>query len=154
MGDPRKYKYKYKYIYIYKLYIYIHTFIFTGVSYQTDTDTSRRLWPVCTGSLFARVTCLISSKAYTFSITPVLLDNHIYPIEETSKAASKSFSSCVRNLLPARVSSAMTLPVFRRVSKHYLFLDSCHASMHRPPKANSLALPCHSLNAFQPSAYN
>ena len=42
-------------------------------------------------------------------------------------ATSKSFSSAashVWNKLPAYVSSALTLPVFRRRLKHHFFLDA------------------------------
>ena len=49
------------------------------------------------------------------------------PLRKTSMATSKSFSSTasrVWNKLPAFISSALTLPVFRRHLKHHLFLDA------------------------------
>ena len=49
------------------------------------------------------------------------------PFRKTSMATSKSFSSTasrVWNKLPTHVSSALTLPVFRRHHKHHFFLDA------------------------------
>ena len=49
------------------------------------------------------------------------------PLRKTSMATSKSFSSTasqVWNKLPTHISSALTLPVFRRHLKHHLFLDA------------------------------
>ena len=49
------------------------------------------------------------------------------PFRKTSMATSKSFSSTasrVWNKLPTHVSSALTLPVFRRHLKHHYFLDA------------------------------
>ena len=49
------------------------------------------------------------------------------PFRKTSMATSKSFSSTasrVWNKLPTHVSSALTLPVFRRHLKHHFFLDA------------------------------
>ena len=49
------------------------------------------------------------------------------PLRKTSMAISKSFSSTasrVWNKLPTHVSSALTLPVFRRHLKHNFFIDA------------------------------
>ena len=65
---------------------------------------------------------------YTFTITPVLSSITISaPLRKTSMAISKSFSSTasqVWNMLPVHISSALTLPVFRRHLKHHLYLDA------------------------------
>ena len=54
------------------------------------------------------------------------------PLRKTSMTTSKSFSSTasqVWNKLPAHISSALTLPVFRRHLKHHLFLDAYQCSL-------------------------
>ena len=76
------------------------------------------------------------------------------PLRKTSMATSKSFSSTasqVWNKLPIHISSALTLPVFRRHLKHHLFLGAYWVSLHQPSKFIISHRPP---NAFQPSAYD
>ena len=46
------------------------------------------------------------------------------PLRKTSMATSKSFSSTASQVWNNHISSALTLPVFRRHLKHHLFLDA------------------------------
>ena len=112
---------------------------------------SRLFWPACTGSLYAIESILkIATTAFKVlhhqqplylaqilprctpsrSLRSFLFHSHISdsaPLRKTSMATSKSFSSTasqVWNKLPAHISSALTLPVFRRHLKHHLFLDA------------------------------
>ena len=68
------------------------------------------------------------------------------PTRKTTMAASKSFSSVasgIWNALPNHLSSAPTLPVFRRALKHHLFLlaypdSSAKPGMIKPAQCISL----------------
>ena len=78
------------------------------------------------------------------------------PMRKTSIGTSRSFSSTASDVwdkLPVHVSSASTLPVFRRQAPFYSFMPTLD-SLHRPSKSEFITVSCRPPNAFQPSAYN
>ena len=89
----------------------------------------------------------------------LLLCHYVFPVptRKTTMAASKSFSSVasgIWNALPNNLSSAPTLPVFRRALRHHLFLlaypDSSAKSGMIMPALSHFVIQCQLLPSHSP----